>query len=339
MKKRIIYYDILKVISLFAVIFMHIIGNTINTFGLNGFAKSIYDIICYLCYFAVPIFVMVSGGLFLNPNKDINIKNILKKYVLRIFICLFIFGMFYSVLEIYFNTKSIGLFLVYDSIKNIITGELWDHMWYLYLILGLYLLTPIFRVISKNCTKKEYNYLLILLFIFTIVINDLCILFDIDIAFNILIFNPYIFLYFLGDYLSRFEISNKVCNINFVFSIISVLIIIICNIYDGFNIGYMSYTCLLSFSITFSIFILVKNSKKVINDKLKNIIVNISECTLGIYLIHQFIINIIYKLLKIDIILEYPFVCLILYSIVVFVLSYIITILLRKVKFIKKYIL
>lgn len=339
MKKRIIYYDVLKVISLIAVIVMHIIGNTINTFGFNGISKDIYNVICNLCYFAVPIFIMVSGSLFLNPDKKLDIEDILKKYISRIIICLLLFGMFYSMLEIYFNTNLINLELIYNSFKNIITGNLWAHMWYLYLILGLYLFTPIFRIISSKSTKKEYQYLLILLFIFTIIINDINAYLKINIAFNILIISPYIFLYFLGDYLSRYGITKKIKYANYIFSLISVVVIILKNVFYMSDSFYMTYTCFFSFNITLSVFLLIKEMKFNFNDKIKNIIINISECTLGIYLIHQLIINIIYKLLKIDIILDYPYVCLILYSIVTFCLSYLITTLLRKFKIVRKYIL
>lgn len=337
MNKRIINFDVLKVISICAVIIMHIIGNTINTFHLDGTSKTIYNIICNLCYFAVPIFIMVSGSLFLNPNKDISIEKMFKKYILRIIICLFIFGMFYSILEIYFNTKTINLDLIYNSIKNIITGNLWAHMWYLYLILGLYLLTPIYRIITKNSKKEEYSYLLIILFIFTIILNDISMFLNINISFNVLIFNPYIFLYFLGDYLSRYGINKKIQNINYIFTLISVVLIILNNIINIFNPNYLTYTCLFTFSITLSIFNFIKNTK--FNFKNEKILINISECTLGIYLIHQLIINIIYKLLKIDIILNYPYISLILYSLFVLIISYIIVYLLRKIKLIKKYVL
>lgn len=339
MKKRIIYYDILKCTALLAVIMMHVIGNTINTFGLTGIYKNIYNIICNICYFAVPIFVMVSGALFLDPTKNIDINKIYKKYILRIILCILLFGLFYSGLEIYFNTKIINLSLVITSLKNIIIGNLWSHMWYLYLILGLYILTPIFRVISTKSTKKEYQYFMIILFIFTILISDLNNIFKTNIAFNILIINPYIFLYFLGDYLSRYEIPQNIRIINYIFTILSIIIIIINNLFEIFEPTLITYTCFLSFNITLTIFISFKKSKNIFKDKLNLAITNISECTLGIYLIHQFFINIIYKLLKIDIILEYPCICLIAYSIIIFIISYLITKLLRKINIIKKYIL
>lgn len=335
MKNRVIYYDLLKVISIFAVIIMHIIGNTINTFNLNGFSKEIYNFICIICYFAVPIFVMVSGGIFLNPNKKIEINNIIKKYCLRILLCLFIFGFVYSMLEIYFNTKTLNLEMILESIKNIITGNLWAHMWYLYLIFGLYLLTPIFRIITKNVNEKEYKYLLILLFIFTILINDINSILNLNIAFNILIYSPYVLLYFLGDYLNRYEIKEKIKKVIYLSSFISIIIIFLNNFFNLFSFYNFSYTCLLVFNIILSIFIFIKDRKI----KLNKFIISISECSLGIYLIHQLIINIIFKLLKVDIILDYPYICLVIYVLITFIISYVITYLLRKINLINKYIL
>lgn len=335
MKNRVIYYDLLKVISIFAVIIMHIIGNTINTFNLNGFSKEIYNFICIICYFAVPIFVMVSGGIFLNPNKKIEINNIIKKYCLRILLCLFIFGFVYSMLEIYFNTKTLNLEMILESIKNIITGNLWAHMWYLYLIFGLYLLTPIFRIITKNVNEKEYKYLLILLFIFTILINDINSILNLNIAFNILIYSPYVLLYFLGDYSNRYEIKEKIKKVIYLSSFISIIIIFLNNFFNLFSFYNFSYTCLLVFNIILSIFIFIKDRKI----KLNKFIISISECSLGIYLIHQLIINIIFKLLKVDIILDYPYICLVIYVLITFIISYVITYLLRKINLINKYIL
>lgn len=81
MKNRIIYYDILRTISIIAVIVIHVIGNTINTFNLSGIPMVVYKSIWQLMYFAVPMFVVISGGIFLNPEKDINLKDLYKKYI------------------------------------------------------------------------------------------------------------------------------------------------------------------------------------------------------------------------------------------------------------------
>lgn len=336
MQKRVVYYDLLRVISIFAVIIIHIVGNTINTFNLDGLSAKIFNSISQLMYFAVPLFVMISGALFLNPDKTMDIKRLYSKNILRIVLCLFIFGMFYSLLEIYFNTKVININMIYQSFQNIITGNLWAHMWYLYLILGLYIVSPIIKKITEHCSLKEYQYILIILFIFNILLNDLKIYFNLEVAFNIPFTSPYLLYFMLGDYLSRYTLSNKLKYINYFLSLISVVLIIINNFILIFDYNLLQYTSFIIFSITISIFYLFKDKKI---EHGKKMLQSISDCGLGIYLIHQFVINIIYKVLKFNIILKIPYIGLIIYVIIVFVISYVITYILRKIKLIKKYIL
>lgn len=339
MKGRVVFYDILRVLSIFAIIIMHVIGNTINTLGLEGTAANVYNSICQLMYFAVPMFIMISGALFLNPDKEVDIKKLYKKYVLRIVICLLVFGIAYSMLEIYFNTRTIGIYMISESIRNIFTGNLWAHMWYLYLIIGLYMINPLLKVFTRGCTRNEYKYVLFILFIFTVLLKDITKNFNINIAFNIPIASSYVFFYMLGDYLSRFNISKRLKNLNYVGSIIFITLIVLDNFIDILNDALIAYTSVMMSSIIISMFLFVKNSSIKLNGKVENLLKSIGECGLGIYLIHQFIINIIYKVLKINFIKDYPYIGLLIYVILIFSISYLVIYLLRKIKLVKKYIL
>ena len=331
MKNRIIYYDILRTISIIAVIVIHVIGNTINTFNLSGIPMVVYKSIWQLMYFAVPMFVVISGGIFLNPEKDINLKDLYKKYILRILIALFAFGIIYSLIEIYFINKTLNLGSLILAIKNVFTGNLWAHMWYLYLILGLYIISPILKVFIKNCSMKQLQYLLLILFIFTIIIPEISAVLNLKIAFNILVTSPYILLYLLGFYLTKYDIPKKYRIANYIFSIIFVILIIINNFLKFFDANIITYTSIGSFSIVMSLFLLAKNLNLQLNNKTQKILKNISECGFGIYLIHQLIINVIYKLLKIDIITKIPYIGLVIYTLLIFGMSFAIVYYLRKI--------
>ena len=66
MNKRITWIDLLRIIGMIGVLTIHIVGNTINTLGLTGTPNLVYTVICQSFYFALPLFVMVSGSLLLN---------------------------------------------------------------------------------------------------------------------------------------------------------------------------------------------------------------------------------------------------------------------------------
>lgn len=337
MKKRMVWLDLLRIIGMICVIMMHIVGNTINTFHLAGNAQIVYNTIALSCYFSMPLFIMISGMYFLN--KDIDFSLMLKKYCKRILLIILIFGSVFSFLELYFYTRSISIDYIPKTLKNILTGNLWDHMWYLYTILGLYLITPFIRIITKNIKEKDYKYFLILLFIFSILIPDIQSIFNVYIAFTIPIASAFVFYYIYGAYVINHKFSFWETLISIILGIVSMISIIIGSVTKTPYIP-ISYGSTTVFLVANMVFILFKNKEfKKMPKKLQTFIASLGTCSLGIYVIHQFFINIVYKLLKFKFILTSPFWGFILYVFLILGISYITVYLLKKIPFVNKYIL
>lgn len=334
-KKRIVWIDLLRVIGVFGVIFIHVVSNTINTFGgLNPNAHTFYCFIHYFSSFAVPLFVMISGMMFLGKT-DITFKDVFKKYLLKILLIIFVIGAGMILMEEIFINKNISLDLVRRVFVRIIEGDSWAHMWYLYLVFGLYLLTPIFVLITKNIKQKDYQTFLIILFILSIIIPTLNRLFEIKIAFNMIGISGYIFYYFYGYYLYKYDTSKNFKILNYIVSILCIVYTVYRAIHINTLDNVYSYTTLVPCMLATSSILLLKETT-VKNGKLINLI---GVCSLGIYVIHQFFINIIYKVVKFKFIVDYPYIGLILYFLIIFLCSFIVTYLLRKIKFIRKYFL
>lgn len=334
-KSRIVWIDILRVIGVIGVILIHVVSNTVNTFGgLTPSAHKVYCFIHYFAAFAVPLFVMISGMMFLG-KADLTFKDVFKKYLLKILLIIFVIGSLMILMEEIFINKDVSLDLIRRLFLRLIEGDSWAHMWYLYLVFGLYLLTPIFVLITKNIKEKDYKVFLIILFIISIVIPSLDKLFGIKIAFNKLNISGYIFYYFYGYYLYKYKVSDK-------FKIVNYAIALACigyTVYRAIHINTLdnvySYTTLVPCMIASSTILLFKD-KKYKNGEFVN---TIGVCSLGIYIIHQFFINIIYKVIKLDMIVNYPYIGLILYSIAILTSSFLVTYFLRKIPFVKKYFL
>ncbi len=335
MKKRLFWIDVIRVIGMIGVITIHVIGNTINTLGLSGRWALIYTVICKSCYFVLPLFVMLSGALLLN--KDISYRDIFLKYIRRMVFILLIFGGAFAFMEEFFVNREINAGLVLKIFKRILENGLWDHMWYIYLLIALYLITPLLRKFIKNSNSNEQFNLLVILFIFTILIKDLGNLLKIDFAFYVPISSGFVFVYLLGNYLFNNKLSNnykKVLNIS---GLLSCILIIMLTFFNKCNylIGYTSSLCIM---VAASLFVKLKDFK-IKNKNIKKLVISLGECSLGIYILHQFFINIIYKVLKIDIILDYPYIFLFVYILGILIITYIVVYIIRKSNFIKKYIL
>jgi surface polysaccharide O-acyltransferase-like enzyme len=282
---------------------------------------------------------MISGVIFLNQKKEITIHKLLKKYISRILLTLFIFGIPFAFMEIYFNAHyqfnitQIGL-----SILNVVEGKLWDHMWYLYMIAGLYILLPLFKLFVNYASKKTLEYVLIILFLFTSVIptfqNMLSFKFGIYIPIN----SIFVFYLLFGHYIHQYNIciNNRVILLMVLLYVLYVILMPINkNFINATNIiGLYGNISPLVVMITFCIFCYFRqniNSSKLFDF--------VSPHIFGMYLIHQFFINIFFKFIKFtpD---RYPFVLVVVViTIMTIIFSLLFSIISRRIKIIKKYIL
>ena len=92
--QRIIYFDVLRIVAVFAVVVLHVCSRRfIVAFPSTEWeVLNVYD---SLTRWGVPVFVMISGALFLDEKKDFSIKRLYRKNVVRI-ICAFVCWSFVS---------------------------------------------------------------------------------------------------------------------------------------------------------------------------------------------------------------------------------------------------
>lgn len=164
-------YSRLRTLACLAIIILH----TFN-YSLIGAGKFSYAMTAagnfwghffeYVNLWAVPAFLMVTGALLLDPAHEITTGKIFKKYIARVGYALLIFGVIFILVDMAmgdlpFDAAGFGRGLV-----QLLTGHSWSHMWYLYLLIGLYLLMPFFRKITASSNAKEIRYLLVVLLAF-----------------------------------------------------------------------------------------------------------------------------------------------------------------------------
>lgn len=331
-QKRVVWIDILRVIAMISVIAIHVISNTIYTFHIEGQALSIYQILLSIFSFSIPLFVMISGLLFLNPKKKMDTKKIITKYCGKILFLILFFGTIFVMIEEYYVNKTI--FVGLDTLLlRILSSNTWEHMWYLYIILGLYLITPILRILTANIKEKDFRYFLIILYIFAFFIPEIVKYFSISIAFSIPIASPYLFYYLYGYYVVNYKVSNKYTKFSYVLSILTIFFCIFSHQYH-FNIVSMSFVNTWSFLLANGLLLFFKNRN--IESKWNSFIQSLGVCSLGIYILHQVYVNFIFKFMKWDMILSYPYLGFLFYTFSILIITYITVYLLRKIKIVRK---
>jgi surface polysaccharide O-acyltransferase-like enzyme len=161
-ENKTLWYDNLRVIATIGVIFIHVSSDYVPMSGkvslYNFWVGNIFD---SASRFSVPVFVMLSGALLLS--KDYGIATFLKKRLFRLLLPFLFWSLIYIARSIILRFKA-GEKMSFIDIAREFFVQLRDgsslHLWYIYMIIGLYLFIPLIGKWVRNATEKEILYFL-----------------------------------------------------------------------------------------------------------------------------------------------------------------------------------
>ncbi len=154
------YIDYLRLAATLAVVALHVSAQNWYNTDVNSFSWQSFNFYDSLVRWSVPVFVMISGSLFLN--RDISLKRIYGKYVLKMLIVFVVWSLFYALAAR--DTLENGLvYSLKTHAYEIMTGHY--HMWFLLMIIGLYMCIPFYRKLVAEASVMRY--FLLLAFVFT----------------------------------------------------------------------------------------------------------------------------------------------------------------------------
>ena len=151
---------------------------------------------------AVPVFFMITGALLLDPCRQITYKDCICKYCRKIILALLIFGIPMTSL-ILISNGVYGTALIKGAIIAFFTGQSFAHFWYLYTLIGIYLLLPLLKSFIANADKRDLEIIIIIMFVITIIIPAIERTIAVNIAFFIPLGYP-VFYVLIGYYLEHY---------------------------------------------------------------------------------------------------------------------------------------
>lgn len=104
---RLYYLDLMRIVATFAVVVIHTVGINWAELSPVTFNWQICNLFDGISQWCVPIFVMISGALFLNREPDI--KKLYSKNILRIITAFIFWTVLYGVSTIFIHDKSVKL--------------------------------------------------------------------------------------------------------------------------------------------------------------------------------------------------------------------------------------
>lgn len=153
MKEKLVYINGLRAIATFAVVLLHVSANYwYGNIGSVGWVISTSYLSAVRC--AVPIFVMISGALFLRKEYTLNIKRLYTHNIFRLLVFLVFWHVVYQIYHIFVGGQGLNTESFVNVVKTLLRGETQVHLWFVYMIIGIYIICPVFKVFIENAKKN-----------------------------------------------------------------------------------------------------------------------------------------------------------------------------------------
>lgn len=291
---RKIYLDYCRVLACISVVVLHV-SALWNQLPATEYKCIVSNIYILFNLYPVAVFVMISGALYLDPKKEVNTKKFWTKTICR-FVCIYIvWQMFYVIVE--------GNQL--NNLKDIVKNMMKPYyiLWYLPMQIGLYAVTPLLRKIASD--KRVLGYWIALAGIVNLIgefINKVYsggVLNSFMDGFMVEMVGGWTFYFVLGYFLDTVEIKCSYRRAIY----LGTLFLLILTIFDRLQNGgkgthitfiylYGSNFSIVRVMLVLSVFLGLKYCCwKVGNSK---VIKKLSSLTLGVYLLHIFVIERVY---------------------------------------------
>ena len=279
--------DLLKILSCIGVVVLH---STKPGFNLEHYNISAY--LYYLGTYAIPLFFMLNGYFLLNKKK-LPYSYIFNK-IGGILSIVFVWNMLIWVIKRDFNVNPLR-----KIIGSLVQKGYFYQFWFFGSLIIIYLTLPII----KKVLEKDYSYSVVLLFLMVIGIV-------IEIINTFIIHKPiqqyipqtfrlwtWFFYYILGGYLGKINIQKikltKFIMISFsiIFIISPILLFYLAkNVYHNAFAEYF-YDSMIVKIVSIGLFILFVKIEKNIMLKNKELIVMVSSLTMGVYIVHTYVLE------------------------------------------------
>ncbi|MCR5421150.1 MAG: acyltransferase [Lachnospiraceae bacterium] len=270
-REHLYYIDFLRIVSCIAVMVAHAHLEFVDR-----------------CYWSVLMFTLISGAMMLG-RKELDIKKLYSKNILRIFTAFLIWSFIYAV-------TSHVIFPVMDGepvriklmITSIVEGHF--HLWYCYMLIGLYIVSPCIKAMLE-CEEKYGLYLMAVAFVFSILIpsfqNIKVLEWTKSVTDSIGLSGlRFLFYYILGYYIIKYDFTDLQRRIVYIAGVLSAVI------YFCFPGGTFMYVWESGF--VSGLFVAARYLTVIGNDRVKKTFYILGDAVFLTYLMHD-MFNMIFK--------------------------------------------
>ena len=313
-KNHILYIDILRIFSMISVVFLHTAAGTLR----GNIASPLWhfaNVLTSIMGSSVPIFFMISGAMLLSSEKTISINYTFKKRLPKVFfpfVSWSLVAVFYYNLMSYFTTGNFYWADVVFKLKNILSQPTTVHLWFMYVLIPLYILSPILKRLVDSLSDNLLRYLIILWFIFsslfptlaTLLPKSFQFLFTLNSQYNLNFMTGYLGYFIMGYVLFRYDKTISKFLLTLIL-IVDTALISIGTWYktieaEQYSEVFKSYSKIFTLILSITLFLLLKEifKNRSFSSFTSGLINLLSSASFGIYLIHNLLVSLVSRFFK-----------------------------------------
>ncbi|MGD0203470.1 MAG: acyltransferase family protein [Candidatus Bathyarchaeia archaeon] len=298
LRGRAVPVDLIRTVAIVIVILLHA-SNDLTIQQMNQFEIirwTTVDIYQSIGRIGVPLFVMLTGALLLQPSKNESLSVFFKKRWARIGLPWIFWGGAYFAWDFLVEHQA---FTSSAIIQGLLNGPYYQ-FWYLYMLVGLYLLTPILRIFIAHADQTIIKYFVILWFLGVAIIPVFGLLTTYQLSSDVFTITGYVGYFVLGTYLLTVQIRRLTLSIFMILGIALTAIstyVLAATVGGGemyFFQGYFSPTLILASVMVFLLLLTIQppSVQKVTRPSTGNKLIKvISENSLALFLFHVMILE------------------------------------------------
>lgn len=149
-----IQYDAIRLIATLAIVLLHTAANGVTQLTVGSFDWWLANVADSAGRVGVPLFLMLTGAILL-PRQNESILHFYTRRWQRIAWPAFIWTLFYLVwaqFKAYWKQEPLALS---DQLTGIITGHSYFHLWFIYLLIGVYGILPFVRWLWQQLNRRQ----------------------------------------------------------------------------------------------------------------------------------------------------------------------------------------
>ena len=161
--------DAARWVAALAVVWLHCSAYPLTTtieYGALGWQwANVYDAATRWC---VPVFVMISGALLLNPEKREGYRRFYLRRAARILPAIVFWSVGFLLWRAWLYHQEDVSVAPLDWLRLATGGQPYYHLWYLYMLAGLYLFTPCLRLLYRHSSVRQRLFMTGLMFVLAV---------------------------------------------------------------------------------------------------------------------------------------------------------------------------